>query len=250
MLRFLILLSLVTLTGVFADDLSYQEPDAQDLRQASKISADIIDRVDRLLANPDFLDELRSQSDRVGSMSSQANSGSYNLDALSPETPEELILSRVLAAGQSVGEGLSVEWTNSPFVLVSLSMPDSAIRSLMIESSRVGSSIVLRGAIDNDIPSTIARIQKIVGDTEIGGLIIDPTLFQRFDAESVPTFILPLEPIKTCNENGCPVGAYVKAHGSSSLLNFLETAARLGSPSEQGVADKWLELYQGNRYAQ
>ena len=113
---------------------------------------------------------------------------------------------------------------------------------LMIEAKEIGATIALRGLIKDDFKETFLKLSQLASDLEFG-LVIDPTLFKRFAVSAVPAFVLPLEPLRRCGEQGCPVPQYVKATGSVTLQYFLDLVARVGTPQEKTEAAFWLERY-------
>ncbi|MGQ0699412.1 MAG: TrbC family F-type conjugative pilus assembly protein, partial [Panacagrimonas sp.] len=48
-------------------------------------------------------------------------------------------------------------------------------------------------------------------------LAIDPTLFTRFGVDRVPTVVLPLQALRSCSEQVCPVPQHVKVAGEAGL---------------------------------
>lgn len=246
MLRVLIIVLCFLTTASYAEQPKYKEPESEALKRAKAVTKDVFDKADALVKDGDFLKNLQTQRQSINAIPNGVKPSLYNLQDINPEIREDRILSKALAAGEQMQDHSAEPWTSSPIVLVSLSMPDSKIKSLMTEASKVGAHIVLRGALDNDIGKTIERIQQFSDENQAGGIHIDPTLFRRFNVTTVPTFILPLEPVKTCDQNGCQVPEHVKAHGTASLLYFLEKASRLGNEKEKAAADAWLSVYKGD----
>ena len=73
-------------------------------------------------------------------------------------------------------------------VFVSLSLPDSRLQSLYKEASKRGGRLIMRGLKDNSFVSTKKKfdILKISVD-------LDPTLFEAYDIQRVPTFVCRTE---------------------------------------------------------
>lgn len=245
MLRFLIIFLYFLTAASHAEQIKYKEPEGEALKSAKAATQSVFDITDSLKEDSDFLKNLQIQRQAISTISSDVKSNLYDLENINPMIQEDRVISMALAAGEKIQNHSAVPWTNAPMVLVSLSMPDSKIKSLMGEAAKVGANIVLRGAIDNDIGKTVERIRQMSDENQTGGIQIDPTLFRRFKVNKVPTFILPLEPVKTCDENGCEVPEHIKAHGTASLLYFLEKASRLGGPKAKETAESWLNVYKG-----
>jgi type-F conjugative transfer system pilin assembly protein TrbC len=142
-----------------------------------------------------------------------------------------------VGAPQSIGPGAitdalapaSRQWaqTNQQplLILVSFSMPDSELQQLAIQGARIGAPLVLRGLVDDSFPATqkrLMRFRQIHG----AGFRVDPTLFQRFAVNEVPTFILPLEPLQTCSQQSCPAPAHVQLTGDAGLDYVLDEIDR------------------------
>lgn len=246
MLRILTLVVCFMAVLCQAEETEYKEPDNEALKRAKAATQSVFDQADAMVKNADFLKDLKAQQQSINAIPNGVKPSLYDLKGVDSQMREDSIMSKALAAGEQIQNHSAEPWTNAPIVLVSLSMPDSQLKSLMAEASKVGSAIVLRGALNNDLNKTIGRIQEIAGKEQSGGFRIDPTLFSRFNVTTVPTFILPLEPVKTCDQTGCEVPKHVSAYGTASLLYFLEKASRLGNEEEKATADNWLSIYKGD----
>ena len=98
--------------------------------------------------------------------------------------------------------------------------------------------------IDDDFTKTFQAIRQL--DAKRGSALVDPTLFERFKVTQVPTFIVPLEPIKACESNNqCDVPRHIKAAGDVSLDYVLELVQRSGSVEEKRVASNYLGMIRG-----
>jgi hypothetical protein len=81
---------------------------------------------------------------------------------------------------------------NSPhqlYVFVSLSMPQSRLINLLQEAKLYGGIVVLRGLKNNSYKDTANFMQPIIKKAA-AGIIIEPNLFEKYDVNKVPTFIL------------------------------------------------------------
>lgn len=246
MLRILTLIICFITALCQAEETEYKEPDNEAVRRAKASTLSVFDQADAMVKDNDFLKNLKTQQQSINAIPNGVKPSLYELKGIDSQMREDSIISKAIAAGDQIQNHSAEPWTNAPIILVSLSMPDSQLKSLMAEASKVGTAVVLRGALDNDLNKTIGRIQEIAGKEQSGGFRIDPTLFSRFNVTKVPTFILPLEPVKTCDQNGCEVPKHVSAYGTASLLYFLEKASRLGNENEKAVADNWLIIYKGD----
>ena len=69
-------------------------------------------------------------------------------------------------------------------MFVSLGMPDNSLKQLAIEAEKTKARLVIRGLLDNSFKTTMTRLQELKIPVEI-----DPTLFELFEVERVPTFV-------------------------------------------------------------
>jgi conjugal transfer pilus assembly protein TrbC len=116
------------------------------------------------------------------------------------------------------------------YVAVSLSMPPQALRDLARDAHRAGARLVIRGLIDNSFKATLARIREVFNDQSLGGVAIDPRVFQAFAVSAVPTVIAAGAPVQPCGALGCTPAAPVfdKISGNISLESALKSLAEDG----------------------
>lgn len=100
-------------------------------------------------------------------------------------------------------------------------------------------SLVLRGLVDGDMNKTRIRIGELYGTGDSvakkAGLIIDPTLYERFDIAVVPTFVLTHEALNSCTTTGCDAGDHVRLSGDVPLRYALETMAKANPQARQSA---------------
>lgn len=112
----------------------------------------------------------------------------------------------------------NAEKSSSTLLLcVTLSMNDEALKAYDRDLRKVGGRLVIRGLIDDSFLKTSKRLKQLGIEVDI-----DPTVFDQFKVEHVPTFI---------HAKGRP-GAYESVHdriiGSVSVLHALEEFERGG----------------------
>ena len=134
-------------------------------------------------------------------------------------------------------------WTGAPLIFISFSMPTALIQAYLQEAQITQAQVVVRGAIDNDLKKTISTMQALVADFNVGNVFIDPTLFERFNITAVPAFVLVMDELEPCDTT-CKAPPHAKAYGSTTLVYFLETLTRLGTPDEIDRATQLLGRYQ------
>ena len=124
-------------------------------------------------------------------------------------------------------------------VFVSSSLPDKVIQNYLRQTQRIGGAVVFRGLVNNtmqDMRDYLARQIAALNETSIDGpaiepsILIDPTLFRRFNIDQAPVTIATQADIKPCitdrTENGCPTPPYYAVRGDVSLAWALELIAR------------------------
>ncbi len=70
------------------------------------------------------------------------------------------------------------------------------------------------------------------GERQESGAVIDPTLFERFDVQQVPTVVVAETPAEACSIETCPTPAHVKIAGDVPLRYSLDRIA-LAKPELQ-----------------
>lgn len=85
-------------------------------------------------------------------------------------------------------------------VFVSFSMPMATLKALARDVNRVGGKLVLRGLVKGSLPAgsfseTLIKLQELQEE-----LLIDPTLFEAYQVEVVPTFALREQPTENAEE--------------------------------------------------
>ena len=92
--------------------------------------------------------------------------------------------------------------TNYPLMIfVSASIPRASLKDLMIQARQSGGVMVFRGLIGG----TLRNTQQFLGELakENVSAIIDPRLFEVFNVELVPTFVVLAKPSQDCEESSC-----------------------------------------------
>lgn len=117
-------------------------------------------------------------------------------------------------------------------VFASFAMPAPSLRQMMEDAERYGAQIVMRGFVENSVPKTEAALAAVFGDVaEAKGFAIDPTLFQRFNVEAVPVYVVLKDGIEPCESPGCGEDAppaHDRVSGNIELRAALELVARAG----------------------
>ena len=91
---------------------------------------------------------------------------------------------RKKASSQGVSSLTPVSSSKEVIVFISLRMPSNSLKQLAIEAEKTKVRLVIRGLLDNNFKTTMTRLQELKIPVEI-----DPTLFELFEVERVPTFV-------------------------------------------------------------
>lgn len=224
---------------------AYQEPDPAAIQRQREHTNRALHEAQSLLQEGTLADQIESAADALGHPYAPGRGFPFSLpDSLSQRYP--FIDEHVgKAVAPQEGARLSSHDTRiRPLILISFGMPDSQIRSLLKEAHRLKAAVVIRGLIHDDWGQTIAAIHRL-SDDGLSGISIDPTVFVRFNVSRVPTFVLPLERLEPCTQDGCRPVKHVRATGSASLSYFLHFITRVGKPEEQHKARNWLARHKG-----
>ncbi|WP_068635454.1 type-F conjugative transfer system pilin assembly protein TrbC [Thauera butanivorans] len=174
-----------------------------------------------------------------------------NLDALpTPAAPAAIDLD-ALARGyasqaqeMSRAEGLA----SGPglLVFVSLSIPQPTLQRLIDQAARAQASIVLRGFADGSLRTTVAWVQRLIGDRQVA-VQIDPQAFDRYAVTRVPTFVLVRDgarPVPCAGGSCAPSEIFLRTSGDVSLDYALEYMQR-SAPGFAPAADIFLKRIRG-----
>lgn len=115
-------------------------------------------------------------------------------------------------------------------VFVSFSMPDAALERLVDQAARSGATLLLRGLVEDSLPKTVTRVQRVIGQRNVG-FQVDPQAFDRFSITATPSFVLIKDrSVPTpCAAGTCfAAESYALAAGDVSLdyaLRFIQRSA-------------------------
>lgn len=125
----------------------------------------------------------------------------------------------------------------TPLVMVSFSMPDTTIKRLVEQMKEVNGSIVFQGFKGDKLDVMMTHISEMGIDS--GSMMVDPTLFTRFNVTQVPTFIIPNEPIMPCTNQECETPKHIKVTGDVSLDYVFDLVERTGTKEDKAVISKY-----------
>lgn len=241
MLRLLRMLAIAGLCAQAPPALPASSPDDERLENARALSGEAMEQARRLSRDADFNDEIRREADRAMSAAVRAEPGMGVLPNAIPDIDAETLakarsdLEALLANPVLVNPESAPADGAAPLIFVSFSMPEDSLRALLSEAALTGSPVLLRGLVEDSMQRTAARLGELLriedhGEAKTGkatpSVAIDPTLFERFGVNKVPTFVLPLDAVAPCTPEGCPVPEHLKIAGDVSLDYALGVMAR------------------------
>lgn len=218
----------------FAADVSkYQEPTQAEKNRIGQQIQEQLKGAEQVSQDPEFLKNIDRATSKVKSMKMPTSMPMINVreEDISPEN--------AINPDQLSGAASNVVQENrmSPLVLVSLSMPEDALRNLTKEASRLDSSVTFRGVKSDNLKVMRNEFMRMGIEAQI-----DPSFFIRFGVTEVPTFILPLEPVALCDAQSCPTSRHVKVSGLVSIESALEFISRNSKEKDaKEIAEQWLE---------
>ncbi|MES9859959.1 MAG: type-F conjugative transfer system pilin assembly protein TrbC [Candidatus Thiodiazotropha sp. LLP2] len=217
----------------------------------------VIEQADALANSPEFIDSINREATKA-----LQGADSLPISALPnlPEPSADLLqrarrdITKLL--DQAQGQPLDPMGQKSGpqlYVFVSFSMPEITLKRLLTQTSQIEASLILRGLIDDDMGKTKTRIAQLLeadenGHTRIqGGFAIDPTLFERFDIQQVPSFVLTDTPAPRCTDAGCEEVSFARLSGDTTLQYALQTMQR-EAPAMKSSATELLSRIRGGNH--
>lgn len=262
MLRILTTMMSIGICLTTAPTLWAEDPTRNDLNAATTRSQDAIEQARHLIKDEDFTRQIRINGEQGIADANRTNQvkipSSDNMiapvvDVKSLTKAQEDIRALLTNPQLNVPHGSTAgDEDPPPVVFISFSMPEESLRALLRDAVHTGSPLVLRGMVDNSMKRTMERLGELLGngksvvDGPAPSLAIDPTLFERFAVDKVPTFVLPLEAAAPCTPSGCPVPDHLKLAGDVSLAYALGVMARGAAGTPLGKrAEQWHRQVEG-----
>lgn len=253
MLRFLILAKMLVLFLSFNSEAAeksndnitpqYVEPTKEEIDRGKSLFSDSIKKADELSKSSLFLDDIRKERENLrGVPVVLPPPSSIDFDEMFMQKGSaKRWLSKVMEGHQNMSLAEQGDLSSrAPIILVSQSMGDAVLVDYIREAKKIGAVTALRGVV-GDLKETIQKLRELAKKGG-GGIVIDPTLFRRFEVTQVPTLIMPTEPLKACKNEGCETPNHIKATGHVTIEYFLDLVSRVGDDSERSQADQWLNL--------
>lgn len=214
------------------------EQATQSSQARHKETATILEQADALGRSSSFIEQIeREAKQAVESGEAYLATPQPTLPQPSPEILDQTRndLARLLNQDLTSTPLADVAKTSAGpqlYLFVSFAMPEQSLKKLLRQSASINATLVLRGFINGSLTETKNSIAKILesdaqGHTAIDvGFAIDPTLFDRFMVNTVPTFVLTEAAAERCTEQSCPIPTHARLSGDVTLSYVLETMAR------------------------
>ena len=226
MLRLLILMMTMAIGAAVADENDFAAADAQidTVQRDTRSAMQDVDGVDVSQTLPSFEDA----SQRSESLP-PARFPNLNAELSDPKTLSSIadLMNDAQALATKLGVSPPSKARLSVYVFASFSMPDASLKALMQQGELAGVPIVLRGLVENSLEATMRAVHSLYkeGERPESGALIDPTLFQRFGIDQVPTVVVAEQAAGVCMPTDCPVPDHVKIAGDVPLRYALDRIA-------------------------
>lgn len=119
------------------------------------------------------------------------------------------------------------------YIFASFSLSNNVLRQMIDYAEPYNGIIVFRGLENNSFKTTSEHIQKIAKEDDEAAIIIDPTLFVKFQINHVPSFILAKA--ESCAAQMSCSNSYDKLSGSVTPRFALEKFAEKGELSKDAA---------------
>lgn len=116
-------------------------------------------------------------------------------------------------------------------VFVSLSMPDTSLQQLLMQSADLQVPLIVRGVLPQGFTATVKRMNHLIdnkGKTIQSGFAINPQWFSQFGITQVPAFVA-IKPGKCQAKQLCSPDDFDVIYGNVSLYDALSLLAQHGS---------------------
>lgn len=124
-------------------------------------------------------------------------------------------------------------------VFVSFSMPKASLQQWITQTRLAGGSVVIRGLVENSFKKTAEVLSPLL-EKEPNGVLVDPTLFQKFQIQQVPAVV-----VQTVSGD---TPEFDVLYGDVSLAYALEQLSKTQT-AQAPVAEKALQKLKGKPHA-
>lgn len=144
-------------------------------------------------------------------------------------------------------EGLHPTDESGLFIMVSFSIPRESIERLAAQAGKANGTLVLRGLVDDSLTKTAEIAGDFIKRHPGSQFQIDPTLFNRFAVDQVPTFVISTQPpdASTCGKECDARNTFASVSGDVTLDYALEYLAKQRDGRFAALAERRLKLLRG-----
>jgi len=117
-------------------------------------------------------------------------------------------------------------------VFVSFSMPMPLFKATLKEAHTLHLPVVLRGLVDNSMKKTVKTFYQLAKDDKtLGGLLIHPVWFERYQITQVPALVVSTSPAQCGPKATCDLPPYDVIYGNLPLKCELQLIIEKGDAS-------------------
>lgn len=234
--RLTALLMIVLGLGLIAQPQSREEELGDIRREAEQLARDFVAErpdgtdvdIDAILMEAErFSAEAKALNERVGDRLAAQGAGG---PASFFDEDGAIDAGALAAAAGDVARGARRESGEAPLFVafVSLSMPDTALTSIIRETKEAGGVVVVRGFYGGGYASFATRIRALFEEGDEVGISVDPRYFQALGVRQVPTYaVLTGEPV--CDGFACGKLEADTVSGNISVEAALRLLAEQGA---------------------
>lgn len=154
------------------------------------------------------------------------------LDLLNIPTPKVDINNMATKGQNLLSAPEEKRYESQVMVFISTSMPEKTIKNYFFQSREINAALVLRGFVNDSLQDTQLYLSKFIDKDNLKAtpsILIDPTLFERFEIQHVPVTVVTESQIKPCIKDSCPTPVYHKVSGDVSINWALDLVSRQSS---------------------
>ena len=131
--------------------------------------------------------------------------------------------------------------SNKPELLIflSFSMPEQSLKLWAEQAARLNGKLLLRGFVENSLPKTIAKTQRLFSETDPAEFLVDPNAFEQYQVKTVPAVVIA-QPDHCLAEN-CPAPLFDVVYGDTDVEAALSQIKAKGSEAGKKTAAALLQ---------
>lgn len=229
--------------SVSKNAIKYDEPTAENIEEQKTTLKKAITEADELVSKGETAHITDDFKKTLNDIKTRQINPNFKLPSFIEIEKSRAYMAKAMDDAQEFSVATDIpQESGTLFIMVSFSMSDELLRDYDEEARKVGASLILRGLVNDDFKATLDKIYSISKGKE-SAFSIDPTLYKRLGAETVPTFVLAPNGVPPCTPTGCDTPDYIKAHGAVSLRYFLDLVTRQGRENEVVAAKEYLNAY-------